>query len=142
MAVVVPPSGIGGVREDATAVKRLREDTGNPVERYPNGAFKTSLAWVKLGSDRYERWTHFDGQGGKWSEYKTPAREFTEKWDTAKGWVPGDVVRDQTTLAARWGLPAVGWPYYAVGVGLVAAGLTVLFLPFARRPKLSGGLGM
>jgi hypothetical protein len=137
-AALVPPSGLGGVGEDPMAVDKLREGVGRPVEVNPDGTYKTSLAWVEIGTQRYEKRTHFDRGSKRRAVYKTPAREFAEDWDAAKGWVPAEVTRDETTLAARWGLPTVGWPYYAAGLGMALAGAGLL-LSALIRPRRGGG---
>lgn len=133
-AVLLPPTGIGGIRENPPTMNTLREATGEQVEVNPDGTFKTSLAWVQIGSDRYEKLVYFDQGHKRKAVYKTPAREFTENWDAAKGWAPGEVVRNETTLAARWGLPAAGWPYYVGDSALLSAGVAVLILALVVRP--------
>lgn len=122
----LPPVQIFG-GDETRFMRTLLEDPGVVVETYPNGVHKITEMRVKVGDREFERRTYFEPQPNvKRREVKTPTREFHEVWDTGKGWIPERIVRDDRSLAGRWGWPQVAWPYFAAALVLVAAGIVVL----------------
>jgi len=133
--IVSLPTVDVGRNFDEFALDRLRNGQGVPIERHPDGTLKTRLIRIEIGTDVFEMRTEYPAPTGVPSRriFKTPTRDFVEVWDTRQGWIPGEVLRDESTLAARWGLPQTEWPYWIASALLIAGGMAFVAASVPHR---------
>lgn len=110
---------LSSTADDDLIIAEMERKVGLPVETYPNGAFKVSLATMELTDTRtgqvrrYEKWLHIDEAGRPVRQViKTPTREIVKETDLPPegGWrwkAPQTVRDDRPHYWAYYGLPLV-----------------------------------